>query len=324
MTGESVRNFRSQLRSWAKPIFKSLVVLTLAFALVFSQAEGALAARAGGRIGGGSFRAPRSYSPPTRSYRSPSGYGRGGYYPGGGFGFPFMLPLFGFSGGGLFSLLIFFAIASFLVRTFRSVSESGEYEAATNPNVSVAKLQIGLLAQARNLQDDLNRLAKTADTGTTAGLTQVLQETTLSLLRHPEYWAYADAATESTRLTSAEQTFNRFALTERSKLAGETLSNVNQQLQQADAAALAKAQPDGELATMPGEYIVATVLVAAEGQVKFPKIHSEQDVRQALSQIGAVASDRLMAVEVLWTPQTSGETLSADELVAEYPNLKLV
>jgi len=324
MTGKSVSTVLSQLKAWAKPILKGLVVFTLAFALVFSQADGALAARSGGRIGGGSFRAPRSYSPPTRTYRSPSGYGGGGYYPRGGFGFPFIFPMFGFGGGGLFSLLIFFAIASFLVRTFRSVSESNEYEAATNPTVSVAKLQIGLLAKARHLQDDLNRMAKTANTGTTAGLTQVLQEATLSLLRNPEYWAYADAATESTRLTSAEQTFNRFALTERSKPAGETLSNVNQQLQQASASDLAKAQPDGELATMPGEYIVATVLVAAQGQLKFPKIQSEQDVRQALSQIGAVSSDRLMAVEILWTPQASGETLTADEMVAEYPNLKLV
>ncbi|MEM8807222.1 MAG: DUF1517 domain-containing protein, partial [Cyanobacteria bacterium P01_G01_bin.38] len=35
-------------------------------------------------------------------------------------------------------------------------------------------------------------------------------------------------------------------------------------------------------------------------------------------------SDRLMAIEVLWTPQVSGETLTDDELIAEYPNLKLV
>ncbi len=324
MTGKPASSVLSKLKSLAKPLLKSLVVFTLAFALIFSQADGALAARSGGRIGGGSFRAPRSYSPPTRTYRGPSGGYGGGYYPGGGFGLPFVFPLFGFGGGGLFSLLIFFAITSFLVRTFRSVSESNDYEAATNPTVSVAKLQVGLLAKARDLQDDLNRLAKTADTGTAAGLTQVLQETTLSLLRHPEYWAYADANSESTRLTSAEQTFNRFALTERSKLAGETLTNVNKQLQQADANAIAKAQPSGELATMPGEYIVATVLVAAQGQLKFPNIQSEQDVRQALSQIGAVSSDRLMAVEVLWTPQASGETLTADELVAEYPNLKLV
>ncbi|PZO46595.1 MAG: hypothetical protein DCF15_20065, partial [Phormidesmis priestleyi] len=39
-------------------LLKSCFVFGLAFLLIFSQADGALAARAGGRIGGGSFRAP--------------------------------------------------------------------------------------------------------------------------------------------------------------------------------------------------------------------------------------------------------------------------
>jgi uncharacterized membrane protein len=313
----------STLKSWIKPVVKSLMVVTLIAVLVLSQAQGALAARGGGRIGGGSFRRPtssRPYSPPSRAYRGPSG----GYYPGGGFGFPFILPFFGFGGGGLFSMLIFLAIASFLVRSFRNATEGGDIETySPNPSVSVARLQIGLLAKARELQDDLNRIAKTADTGSSAGLTQVLQETTLSLLRHPEYWAYADAETTTTPLLSAEQTFNRLALSERSKLSGETLSNVNSQLKQTS-----KVLPVSDTSSLtqeaPGEYIVATILVASQGKITIPNIQSEQQVRQALSQMGSVSSDQLLAVEVLWTPQVSGETLTADELIAEYPTLKLV
>ncbi len=38
---------------------------------------------------------------------------------------------------------------------------------------------MGLLAQARNLQADLDRMAQTADTGSAAGRAQVLQEATL-------------------------------------------------------------------------------------------------------------------------------------------------
>lgn len=317
----------SKFKTWIKPFLKSLLVFGLVIALVFSQADGALAARGGGRIGGGGFRAPRRYAPPSRTYRGPSG---GGYYPGrGGFGFPFILPFFGFGGGGLFTMLMFLAIASFLVRSFRNATEGeiggegyGASSYSTNPMVSVAKLQIGLLAKARHLQDDLNRMAEGADTSSSAGLAQVLQESTLSLLRKPEYWAYADAELESTRLLSAEQAFNRMALTERSKLTGETLSNVNNQLKQIDAVADAETAID--VAAAPGQYIVATILVATQGHLSLPTIKTEQDVRQAISQMGAVSSDRLMALEVLWTPQVSGETLTDDELIAEYPNLKLV
>ncbi|MBD2260485.1 DUF1517 domain-containing protein [Pseudanabaena sp. FACHB-2040] len=308
-----------------KPFLKSLAVVGLILTLVLGQADGALAARAGGRMGGGSFRAPsRTYAPPTRTYRGPSG---GGYYPGGGFGFPFIMPIFGIGGGfgGLFSILIFFAIANFLVRSFRGISTETEYESSygsqSNPVVSVAKLQVGLLAEARSLQEDLNRIARTANTSSDEGLAQLLQETTLSLLRHPDYWAYASTDDTQTRLLSAEQEFNRLALTERSKFTGETLTNINNRLQQADPTA---ALPGSASANQPGEYIVATVVVGVQGKLDLPTINSEQDLRRALSQIGAISSERLLAVEVLWTPQQSGETLTADELIAEYPDLQLV
>ncbi|MEL6551867.1 MAG: DUF1517 domain-containing protein [Cyanobacteria bacterium J06621_11] len=323
-------------RQLLKRALKTCFVFSLAALLIFSQADGAFAARAGGRMGGGSFRAPsRSYSSPSRS-RGPSSYsGRGyggGYYPGGGFGFPFIMPFFGFGGGmgGLFGIFIAIAVANFLIRSFREAGVGGDSveTVSSNPVVSVARLQVGLLAQARGLQAELNTLAKTADTGTSAGLTKVLQETTLSLLRHPEYWAYADVESDQTRLLAAEQAFNQLAIAERSKFTGETLSNVNAQLSQAKAKAAIGST--GELASAdlleaPGEYIVATVLVATQGKLNLPaSTTSTDDVRKAINQIGAVSSDKLMAVEVLWTPQVSGETLTADELIAEYPNLKLV
>jgi uncharacterized membrane protein len=58
-----------QLLSKIKPLLKSLFAIGLVLTLVLGNADGALAARSGGRIGGGSFRAPaRSYSSPSRTY----------------------------------------------------------------------------------------------------------------------------------------------------------------------------------------------------------------------------------------------------------------
>ena len=323
-------SFEAVFKTKLKVVVKTCFVVCLAAVLVFAQADGALAARSGGRMGGGSFRAPsRSYSSPSRSYRpgpSGGGYGRG-YYPGGGFGMPFIFPFFGFGGfGGLFGIFIAIAVANFLISSFRNagVGSDGLDTNTSNPVVSVARLQVGLLAQARELQADLNKLAETANTGTSSGLAKVLQETTLSLLRHPEYWAYADIESDQTRLMAAEQAFNQLALAERSKFTGETLSNVNAQLSQS---AAKKINSSGDLALTeaPGEYIVATILVATQGKLNLPSsTTSPDDVRSAINKIGAISSEQLMALEVLWTPQVSGETLSADELIAEYPNLKLV
>jgi uncharacterized membrane protein len=323
---------RNKLFKAFKPFLKSLLVFGLIFTLVLGNASNALAARSGGRIGGGSFRAPsRTYSPPSGGYGGPSGgYGYGGgYYPGGGIGFPFLFPFFGIGGGfgGLFGILIFFAIANFLFQAFRRAASVGDNDVPgySNPKISVGRVQVGLLAGARALQQELDELGRRADTGSAEGRAQVLQESTLALLRHPEYWVYGSAQSQQTALEAAEAKFNQLALAERSKFTAETLSNVNNRLTEGSSQA-SLAAGGGALATTeaPGEYIIVTILVGTEGRLDLPTINSSDDMRQALRQIGGISSDRLLAVEILWTPQAEGDTLTSDDLMAEYPDLKLV
>lgn len=307
---------------------KSILAVALVGVLIFGNAGEAMAARTGGRIGGGSFS-----SPARSSYSSPSSGGyRGGYsggygYGGGGFGFPFLLPFIGYGGGGLFSILIFLAIASFIVRSFQSAGVGTDEGYGTTSSVSVAEVQVGLLANARELQPELNRLALSADTSTASGRANVLQEATLALLRHPEYWIYGATNAQKASLEAAEAKFNQFSLTERSKFSNETLTNVDSVISDRSQKTLGGETPDGALqvkAGETGEYIVATVIVGTTGNLDLPKINGTEDLRQALQTIGSLGSDRLLAVEILWTPQAEGDTLSADDILAYYPNLKLV
>ena len=307
--------------------FKSIFALGLVCVLVFGNAHEALAARTGGRIGGGSFRAPtRTYSPPSGGYRSSPGYGYG--YGGGGFGFPFLLPFFGFGGfGGIFSILIFIAIANFLVRSFRNAGVGDDMGYSNNSKVSVAQVQVGLLSSARELQTELNKLALTADTGSASGRTAVVQESTLALLRHPEYWIYGSTQSQQTNIDAAEAKFNQLSLTERSKFTEETLTNVESSIKQANLEALPGESAESsaiQAQQESGEYIIATVIVGVTGKLELPTINSSDNLRQALQQVGSVGSDRLLAVEVLWTPQAEGDTLSTNDILAYYPNLKLV
>ena len=318
-------------RNWSKLWLKSIVALVLVSVLVLGNAGDAMAARTGGRIGGGSFSAP------SRSYSSPSGGGYGGGYSGGyrspgygygggGFGFPFLLPFVGYGGGGLFSILIFFAIASFIVSSFIIAGVGSEEGYGSTSTVSVAEVQVGLLANARELQPELNRLALTADTSTASGRATVLQEATLALLRHPEYWVYGATNSQKASLEAAEAKFNQFSLTERSKFTAETLTNVDNVIDESQKA-LGGETKDGALQLKEGdtgEYIVATVIVGATGNLDLPTINGTDEMRQALQQIGSLGSDRLLAVEILWTPQADGDTLSSDDILAYYPNLKLV
>jgi len=291
-----------------KRLFKSIVLVSLALIFVFADASDALARRSGGRIGGGGFGSP--------SRSAPSQGNRGG--PGGGIGgLPFLLPFFGFGGfGSIFTILIFFAIANFLVRSFQNAGFGGGNGgvATANPKVTVAKTQVGLLADAKDLQTELNQLAQRADTGTSSGRAQVLQEATLALLRHPEYWVYSKTESNVAQLESAEAEFNRLALSERSKYSDETLSNVESQFH--------RRQSEVGSDETPAEYIVVTILAGVQGKLNLPDIKNANDLRQALRQLGSTGSENLLAVEVIWTPQAEGDTLSNDDLLAAYPDLK--
>jgi uncharacterized membrane protein len=320
----SFKKIAETIKSAIKPFFKPLIATALALVLVFGlQNHDAYAARSGGRMGGGSFRAP------SRSYRAPSRSGGAMY--GGGFGLPFM-PFYGlgFGGGGMFSLLITLAIAGYLFRTFQSTfgSDAGSAE---NPGISVAKVQVGLMAQARNLQLDLDRIAFNAETNTETGRAKILQEVSLTLLRHPEYWVYGSVSTDSPKLSGAEAVFNRLTMAERSKFSEETLSNINGQVKKPTLAGGDKGgsltpQSPAELLALnaDAEYVVVTLLVATTAKLQLPKINSENDMKQALQQIGSLAANGLLAIEVVWTPQADGDCLTSDDIMASYPDMKLV
>lgn len=315
----------NKLRSLIKPLVKSLVATGLVLMLVFAQTGDAFAARSGGRIGGGSFRAP-SRSMPSNG----GGYnrGNGGGY-GGGFGFSplYYLPFIGGGGGGIFSLMIMIAVGGYLLQTFKGITGGDSVEGGDvyNPQVSIAQIQVGLLADARNVQTKLDQLAQTINAETASGRMHLLQETSLELLRHPEYWTYGKTSTQQAKLDRAEAVFNQLSLAERGKFTTETLSKVNSQLRQADSNAVLNST--GELATAEqerGEYIIVTLIVAATRSIQLPKINGDSDLRQALQTLGSLDGSALVAIEAIWTPQANGDALTTDDIMAYYPDLKLV
>lgn len=301
----------------------ALLVPVLLFGLLLSQPAPSHAA-SGGRIGGGSFRAPSMPRSGGYSRSYGGGYG-GGYSRGGGIGFPFILPFVGFgSMGGLLGLFALMAFVGVIANAFRgnggggaSVGGYERPEAINSGPVTLVQLQIGLLASAKALQQDLRQLAATADTSSSSGLQRVLQETTLALLRQPDLWVYANLENGSVPFTAAESTFNRLSMTERSKLREELTTNVGGQRSAAGAKALAVGDADAT-----NEFIAVTVLVASRRSVMLKSIESSEGLRESLRILGSTSSTDLMALEVIWQPDGAGEVLSAEELVTAYPNLQ--
>lgn len=325
-------------------IFQILFAYGLIGVLFFANTGDAWAKRSGGRVGGGSFNktspSRNSGSGNNGSDSGSRGYyggggnynrGGGGYYGGGGYGYGggYYSPIF-FSGGSLLMMLVVLAIAAFLVRSMVSKGiGGGSINELANPKVSIAQVQVGLLATARSLQEELNRLTLTADTATPEGRAMVLQEVVLSLLRYPEYWYYGAAESRQTTLDAAEAQFNQLSLAERSKFSEETLSNYGGNLlkqAQKQLSSPNSSENDGSLSTQAivGDYIIVTVLLGIEGNIELPQVNSADELRQALQTLGGVSSNRLMVIEILWTPQADGDTLTNEDILEAYPNLKLV
>ncbi|XP_031495015.1 uncharacterized protein LOC116260715 [Nymphaea colorata] len=313
----AIKLVRKALNGFRKPAMVLVVV-----GLLLSYNPSSSLAASGGRMGGRSFSAPgrsssyssRSYSVPSPGlsysvpYAAPSPFGFGGgvyVSPAVGFGFG--------AGSGTFLLLMGFA-AFVLVSGFLSDRSDDSVLTATQ-KTSILKLQVGLLGMARSFQKDLDRIAEAADTSSPEGLNYVLTETALALLRHPDCCISGYSFADLKRSTEeAEKRFNQLSIEERGKFDEETLVNVNNIKRQSSSSNRSKG--------FSNEYIVVTILVAAEGVYKLPTINGSNDLKAALQKLGSIPSSKTMAVEVLWTPQNENDTLSERELLQDYPLLR--
>ena len=143
------------------------LALAVAFATTVGTPDAALAARSGGRMGGGSFRAssmssfraPRRRRSGTSSYSAPSVGApitrTSSFMVGPGFGYGFgMGPGLYFGGGGFFNF-IFFAMMLFVSNALQNLTGGGGFGdglTAGGDSISVVKIQVGLLGTARSLQ----------------------------------------------------------------------------------------------------------------------------------------------------------------------------
>lgn len=302
----------------------------------------AYARRSGGRSGGGSFSRPSrssgGSSTPSRSnnsggssgggyYNSTPVYG-GGYRSGGiyvysGWGWGWVFP-------SLFGLIVLTIVLVIVVSALQNTTKNAavnNYAASSsdipltgnkeldNNIVTISKIQVGLLAQAREIQKELTQLSLDIDTGTPEGLSQLLQESALALLRSPENWSHVSAISKTVRTREeAQNIFNKFSIEERSKFSSESLTNVDGKVRQKQV----NPNPDAE----PGSYIVVTLLVGTEDdRPLFGDVYSTKDLKQALEAIAAKPPEYLTVFELLWSPQSETESLTYDELLTEYPTL---
>ncbi|KAF5765382.1 hypothetical protein HanXRQr2_Chr15g0703191 [Helianthus annuus] len=190
----------------------------------------------------------------------------------------------------------------------------GLVDAHDAAKTSVLKLQVGSLGTGRSLQRQLNRIAELADTSTSGGLDYVLQETILALLRHSDYCISGHSSVDvKESVSEGEKIFDQLSVEERGKFDEETLVNVNNIKK--------KSATSHSSNGLPNEYIVVTILVVAHGVLELPPIKSGEELKKALQKLASIPSSNIMGAEVLWTPQKEDDSLTREELLADYPLL---
>ncbi|CAM9589465.1 unnamed protein product, partial [Phaeothamnion confervicola] len=310
----------------------------------------------GGGGAGARFSAPRSYAAPRTSINvypsigSPFGYSPFGFSPfgfGGGFGGGFGLgvpigPSIGVYRGGWgvnpLDLLVFggaLYAASTLLRGVErggfGAALDGDSDSALGSGTSVVKLQVALNIPDRGSGDSvleqLRDLAGRADSSSGRGLSTAVSEAALALVRRQNDWLSAASDFDHFGRGSsdgAERAFNRFAITERSKVERETLAKVGGR----DVSAR---RGGGALAEAGRPTLaVVTLVVALRGdsmkRLQLEKsLNSAPALRKALTQLAADAmaddGDGVVAAELLWTPEEPWETLDRRDVVQDFPEL---
>jgi len=288
--------------------------------------------RSGGRVGG-AVRPGRS-SPGMRRQggsMAPRPYGGGGPniyinpYPSPFFS-PFFNPFYGGFGGIGFATplpLNVLALGAFGLLAWRTMRSQAAYlEASTG---TVMLLQVAVYCGDRgpnSLYGRLNNLAAGADTWSEEGLRNLVQETTLALLRSEEDWVAGRSETFQKGMlgksNDVESAFNQALLKERAKFEEENTGRLKRVGANKPSYMLRRhLTKDCPLG------LIVTVMVALRDAPNLPTIRGLDEMRSALAMTSARASieENLLAAEVLWTPEDPDDSLTREEVFLKFPEL---
>ncbi|XP_044956072.1 uncharacterized protein LOC123407095 isoform X1 [Hordeum vulgare subsp. vulgare] len=183
------------------------------------------------------------------------------------------------------------------------------------PSTTVVKLQVALLGWAKPFQKELNEIADRVQASNKRSYKFMLTETICSLSRHRDCCVFSSLSVNvKNGAETWEAHFDKLSIKERSKFDEETLYNLE--------GIKRTKEYSKKLDGSRNEYIVVTILVAAKGALKFPKITRPADLEAVVEKLNSIPAREIQGVHVLWTPQDENDVLSEEKLLADYPNLK--
>ena len=183
--------------------------------------------------------------------------------------------------------------------------------------IDVCVLMLGIDADARpEVQRAMNDIASSGDSGTPAGLVQMLREA-ISVLRGVEAsWTHAAALNASPmRAAEAETRFVEAAQGARARFEHELIRNVDGHTSTSPTPEL----PDRS--GVPG-IVVVTFVVAARGELRdVGNARDRGELASAFDALVAVEPKDFVAMEVIWSPAAEEDRATEAQIEAKYPEL---
>ena len=246
------------------------------------------------------------------------GFGISPYFGGGVTIYSPLSTWFGFLSVGIILIVFFSALFSASARnpTSMFVTEQSTYSSLVSLSLA---LNVSNRKSSGSILSTLKRLSYSAQSNIRVGMETLVHQVALELLRKKHTIVAASSHSSSFKTAkTAERQFNALAVRERSKFEKELVSiehGVNLNIEPAR-----QARPELQsTATMA----VVTIILLLEGDAKIPPIKTTTNVEEALSIIASEAkvSGKLLAAEILWTPEDPSETLNEKDIISNYPNL---
>jgi uncharacterized membrane protein len=187
--------------------------------------------------------------------------------------------------------------------------------------VDVSVLRIAIDGRARKfIQTELENIAQETDTATPEGRTAMLREVALLLRRVRDAWVYGGAVNEPMReLGAAKTVFDKHVDEARSRFREETIRNEQGTKTTTAGSAYSPRSDEGA-----GLILVNIIIAARRELFTVNRIGSGDDLRQALDAASQIATNNLVAIEIVWQPSKDDDRLSSMELEAKYPHPELI
>ncbi|KAK3120902.1 hypothetical protein QOZ80_8BG0643290 [Eleusine coracana subsp. coracana] len=181
------------------------------------------------------------------------------------------------------------------------------------PGTTVVKLQVALrgVDAANSFQKDLNQIADKVEASNRLWYKFILTESIRSLWRHKYYIISSSLFANVTYYW--KEHFNKISIHERSKFDEETLSNLD---------GIKTKRNYKRTHGSRNEYIVLTILIAAQGALEFPEVRSSADLEQVVARLNYIPAGEIRGIHVLWTPQMEDDVLSEEDIREDYPYLR--